>query len=318
MSKRRVLVTGASGFLGRHLVPELRRRGFEVTAPSSDACDLRRPGALEAWLDGPQGSGQDHGFDIIFHLAAWTRAGGFCRRHGGEQWLVHQAMDSQVLRFWAEGQPNARLVTFGTSVAYAPSVDEHHESHYLAGEPKSDYFGYAMAKRALYAGARSLAEQHGLRYLHLVPSTLYGPDYHVDGRPLHFIYDLMRKIARGKRFSEPVVLWGDGGQRRELVHVGDAAQWILDLSLHPEADGLINLGAGEDHSIRDFAHHLCALTGYDFDEIRFDTEAFVGARAKRLGTERLDELLPDRRRTGLRQGLSTALAWVENHLDQLG
>ncbi|MEM1183279.1 MAG: NAD-dependent epimerase/dehydratase family protein [Acidobacteriota bacterium] len=305
----RVLVTGASGFLGRHLAPALEAAGAEVDAPSSRELDLRRAGALEARF-------ADVRFDQIYHLAAWTRAGGFCRTHGGEQWRVHQAMDSQLLGFWADRQPQAKLIAFGTSVAYAPSAECHDEGHYLAGEPSADYFGYAMAKRSLYAGARTLAEQFGLRYLYLVPSTLYGPGYHTDGRPLHFIYDLVRKILRGVRHGEPVTLWGDGHQRRELVYIDDAVDWIRALA--PRAEGLLNLGAGTDHSIRDFAGAICRSTGFPAEQIAFDVDAFVGARAKRLATDRLDALLPDRPKTGLEVGLAATVRWAEQHLDALG
>ncbi|MEM6796245.1 MAG: NAD-dependent epimerase/dehydratase family protein [Acidobacteriota bacterium] len=305
----KTLVLGGSGFLGRHLRPALEAAGHEVIAPSSRDCDLRRPGALKPLVG--------ESFEVIFHLAAWTRAGGFCRANGGEQWRVHQAMDSQVLGFWADSQPAATLVSFGTSVAYSPSLEAHPEECYLAGEPSADYFGYAMAKRSLYAGGRALAEQHGLRFLHLVPSTLYGPGYHTDGRPLHFVYDLTRKILRGSRGEEEVVLWGDGHQRRELVYIDDAVAWILGLTGSQAARGLINLGAGRDHSIRDFAREICRVARFPPGEVRFDPEAFVGARAKRLGTRRLDQLLPDRQQTSLREGLEATVVWAREHLDLL-
>ena len=304
----KVLVTGGSGFLGRHLLPSLTVAGHTVIAPSSSDCDLRRAGNLARFV-GKQS------VERIFHLAAWTRAGGFCERHGGDQWRVHQAMDSQLLGYWLDHQPAAKLITLGTSVAYAPSVEHHHEEHYLAGEPSDAYFGYAMAKRSLYGGARALAAQHHLQQVHVVPSTLYGPNYHTDGRPLLFVYDLIRKIVRGARYGDEVVLWGDGHQRRELVYMDDAVDWLLHLA--DDATGLVNLGAGEDHSIRDIAEAICRAVGFDSTLIRYDTQAFVGARAKRLGTRRLDAMLPQRGYTSLVDGLAATVAWVSEHLDAL-
>ena len=229
-------------------------------------------------------------------------------------------MDSQVLEFWSQQRAHStQLVCFGTSVAYAPSLEVHHEEHYLDGAPSENYFGYAMAKRALYGGAHAIGRQYALPYLYLLPSTLYGPNYHLDGRPLHFVYDLVRKILRGARFGEEVTLWGDGHQRRELVFIDDAVHWILELLETPAAwrVGPINLGASSDASIRDFAHEICRVAGYDFDRIQFDTDAFVGAQAKRLGTRRLDALLPDRPQTTLAEGVRATVEWAAAHLAEL-
>lgn len=309
----RILATGGTGFLGRHLIPALEAAGHDVLAPRSAECDLRRPGALAAFCG-------DRRFDLILHMAAWTRAGSFCRENVGEQWRVHQAMDSQVLGFWADQPAPTRLVCFGTSVAYAPSLELHHEEHYLDGEPSEHYFGYAMAKRSLYGGARAISAQYGLPFIYLVPSTLYGPGYHLDGRPLHFVYDLVRKILRGARYGEDVTLWGDGHQRRELVFIDDAVSWILGLIESEEAwkAGAINLGAGSDASIREFAEEICRAAGYAFEDIQFDTDAFVGAQAKRLGTCRLEALLPGRQQTPLRDGVAATVEWARRHLHELG
>lgn len=294
------LITGASGFLGRHLIPALQANGHIVTALTSKHADLTQAASLHPW--------NATRFDYIYHLAAWTRAGDFCRTHGGEQWIVNQYLNTNVLAWWRTYQPQAKLIAFGTSVSYS-SEDNLHESAYMLGEPKRDYYAYAMSKRMLYAGLQALHQQFGLRYLYVVPSTLYGPRYHIDGRQLHFIYDVMRKIVRGHQQGEPVKLWGDGYQRRELVYVADFVRWLTHLAAVHDND-IINLGAGEEHTIRHFAQLICDLVGYPFEHVQFDPGAFVGAKSKCLRIDKLRQLLPDLQTTPLRAGLAHTLDWM--------
>jgi GDP-L-fucose synthase len=298
-----VIVTGATGFLGQTLCRQLEDAGHTVTRLSSAICDLTRADSLDSF------GGR---YDRIFHLAAWTQAGDFCLTHPGEQWIINQKMNTTVLNWWFHAQPQAKLISIGTSCAYAPSLP-HVETNYLEGQPIESLYTYAMTKRMLYVGLRALNKQYGLKYLCLVPSTLYGPGYHLDGRQMHFIFDLIRKILRGKHFGEPVVLWGHGRQRRELIHVRDFVRLAVQLDETVEND-LINIGAGQDYSIREFADMLCRKIGYDFGKIVWDQSRYVGAESKFLVTDKLRQFVPDPKLIPLEEGLGETVDWFESVL----
>src|SRR5262249_5724197 len=156
-------------FLGTALSARLESLGHRVVGLGSRHCDLRRAGSLDRF--------DDRRYDQIYHLAAWTQAGDFCLHHPGEQWVFNQQINTNMLAWWQERQPQAKLIAMGTSCAY-PCDREHVEENYLDGQPIDSLFTYAMTKRMLYVGLRAISQQYGLRHLCLVPSTLYGPGYH--------------------------------------------------------------------------------------------------------------------------------------------
>lgn len=278
MKPIRAFVTGGGGFLGRTLVPLLKGRGYEVEAPSSRECDLTAEGSLDSF---------SKPYDFIFHLAAWTQAGDFCLKHPGEQWLINQKINTLVLEWWQQKHPQAKAILLGTSCAYDPHLPLV-EENYLKGEPISSLYTYAMTKRMLWIGAQSLKQQYGLQAVNLVPSTLCGSYYHEDGRQMHFIYDLARKILQAKQTGQPAVLWGDGHQRREVVAVGDFCRGMMQLIEKESVWGeTFNLGAGLDYSIREFARALCQRVGLDSSQIRYDETQYTGAQSKCLVVDKV-------------------------------
>jgi GDP-L-fucose synthase len=301
----KTIVTGATGFLGTALCRRLERDGHSVVRLSSSNCDLRDSRSLDQFAS--------ERYDRIYHLAAWTQAGDFCLTHAGEQWVINQQINANVLEWWRRAQPEAKLIAIGTSCAYAEELPLS-EANYLRGEPIDGLYTYAMTKRMLYVGLRALHDQFGMRYLCVVPSTLYGPGYHTDGRQLHFIFDLIRKIISGKRRGTPVVLWGDGHQRRELVHVADFVDLMFRLDACCDND-LVNIGAGVDYSIREFAQAICRVVGYDEALIEYDESRYVGARAKRLETAKLRALLGDPAFTSLNEGIAETVQWFGAYAD---
>jgi len=298
----KILVTGGTGYLGEHLVKRLEKDGHEVTKFSSKECDLTEHDALFEYLKDKKGY-----FDRIYHLAAWTQAGDFCLYHSGEQWLINQKINTNVLDYWHFEQPQAKFICMGTSCSYDPELPLI-EENYMLGTPIDSLYTYAMTKRMLYAGLLALNKQYGHKYLCVVPSTLYGPDYHFDGRQLHFIFDLIRKIADGKYEGTEVTLWGDGYQKRELIFVEDFINDLLHLSNHADND-LVNIGAGEEHTIREFAKNICDFIEYPFENIKFDTTKYVGAKSKFLSNKKLGSIQPNLKRISLKEGLSKTVKW---------
>ena len=295
----KIIVTGSSGFLGTALCAYLEALGHTLTKLNSNNCDLRKADSLSAF--------SSEKYDLLFHLAAWTQAGDFCIKHPGEQWIINQQINTNVLSWWAQAQPQAKLVFMGTSCVYAPE-SELRETDYMLGEPIDSLYTYAMTKRMLYQGARALSKQFGLRYLCAVPSTLYGPGYHTDGRQMHFIFDLIRKIIRGKEYGEPVVLWGDGHQKRELVLVEDFVQILWQLTEKFDNE-IFNIGAGEEHSIRTFAEIICREVGCPDESIDYDTSKYVGAKSKCLNIDKIKMALPSYSIQTLDRGLKTTIKW---------
>ncbi|NES86733.1 MAG: NAD-dependent epimerase/dehydratase family protein [Moorea sp. SIO2B7] len=295
----KIIVTGGTGFLGTTLCSQLEAQGHELTRLNSKNCDLTQKDSLLKF--------NHQTYDQIYHLAAWTQAGDFCLYHPGEQWIINQQINTNVLAWWQQYQPQAKLICMGTSCAYSPDLDLV-EENYMTGLPIESLFTYAMTKRMLYAGLLALKKQYGLKYLCLVPSTLYGSGYHTDGRQMHFIFDLSRKIIRGKLYGEPVILWGDGYQSRELVFIDDFVNIAIQLAATVDND-LINIGAGEEFPIRHFAKLICERVGYDFNAIQFDTSRYVGAKSKCLGVNKLKQYLPDLSLTPLELGLTKTIEW---------
>lgn len=291
----KALVTGGTGFLGRHLVPALRREGLEVVVINSGNCDLTDRENLKAF--------RRVKFDRIYHLAAWTKAGDFCLYHKGEQWVINQLINTNVLWYWREYQPQATMIAMGTSCAYPPERPLR-EENYMVGEPDRDLFTYAMTKRMLYAGLQALHHQFQMRYHYLVPSTLFGPRF--DQADTHFIFDLIKKIVAGKRHGRRVALWGGGEQIRELIYVDDAVK-LIGLAVEKLPNDILNLGSGSGYAIREYAEMICKIVGFDPARVEYDTSKWSGVPKKVFDTGKIRRLFGDFRFTGIRPALETTI-----------
>lgn len=299
MSQRKqILITGASGFLGRHLSKSIEALGWNISISNTKIANLMDDKNLHIY--------NDIKFDYIFHLAAHTKAGDYCLYHKGEQFEINQRINSNILKYWNDHQPQAKMVAMGTSCSYSPELPMT-EDNYLKGEPDEGLYTYAMTKRMLLVGLKSYAEQYGLKWLYFVPSTLYGSDF--EEWDNHFIFDFIKNCYQAKHYDKKFVIWGDGTARRELVYVDDACKLILQM-LNRENE-VVNLGGGEDHEINEFAKYVSEALDYNSELIERDLTKYVGVKSKLLDVTKISNIS---QLTPLKEGLQKTIAWyIKNH-----
>jgi len=298
------LVTGATGFLGIHLVKKLKNKGFKVYISNTKIANLEKIENLIQEFSSIK-------FDYIFHLAAVTKAGDYCLKHPGDQWLSNQIINTNILAYWKEKQPQAKMVCMGTSCSYSPGRLMS-EENYLLGEPETSLYTYAMTKRMLLVGLQSLQKEYGLKWLYFIPSTLYGPQFELNDN--HFIFDFIRNCYNAKHKDEPFVVWGDGEQRRELIYVEDAVDAMMNLL--SEENQIFNLGSGQDYTINEFAQKVCEIYEYDINLIKHDMTKYIGVREKKIDTTKVMSYLNEKAflKTSLKEGLRVSIEYFKDNI----
>jgi GDP-L-fucose synthase len=297
-----VLVTGGGGFLGSRLVERLRSEGLEPFVARRRDYDLTLPGDTERLF-------ADARPDLVFHLAAEVGGIGANRASPGRYWYANTAMGSNVLEQSRIAGVD-KLVQLGTICSYpkfAPTPFK--EDDLWGGYPEETNAPYGVAKKALLVGAQAYREQYGLNTIYLLPVNLYGPGDNFDLERSHVIPALVRKMIEAQEREEnTVVLWGDGSPTREFLYVEDCAEGIVLASQRYDGADPVNLGTGEEISIRDLAELVAELTGFH-GEIVWDTSKPNGQPRRQLDVSRAEELFGFRARTPLREGIERTVAW---------
>ena len=144
---------------------------------------------------------------------------------------------------------------------------------------------------------------------YLIPSVFYGPEYDIKDK--HFIFDLIRKIVTAKNGGEEVILWGDGTQERELIYIDDAVDLIIACINNTNAPKMFNLSSGNTYTLKEYAQTICDIVDYDYNLIKWDTDAFIGSPSKKL----INTYLQDYKFTPLKKGLKNTIKYYEDSIN---
>lgn len=302
-SSKSVMVTGGAGFLGSHVVAELRRRGAtRIFVPRSAEYDLRREADIRRALQRAEP-------DIVIHLAAVVGGIGANRREPGRFFYDNAIMGIQLME-QARLAGVAKFVSVGTVCAYPKLTPvPFREEDLWNGYPEETNAPYGLAKKMLLVQGQAYRQQYGFNAIYLLPVNLYGPGDNFDPERSHVIPALIRKFLEAKeRGAREVVAWGTGSASREFLYVEDAAEGIALAAERYDGAEPVNLGSGREITIRELAGIIAKLVGFS-GEIRWDTSQPDGQPRRRLDTSRAKALFGFEARTPFEEGLRRTIAW---------
>ena len=280
----RVYVAGHRGLVGSAIVRHLEAQGFTNLITRTRAeLDLLDSHAVEAFFEREQP-------EIVILAAA--KVGGILANATYPADFIHQnLMIAANVIDAAHRFDTTKLLNLGSSCIYPKFAPQPlHEDALLTGPLEPTNRAYAIAKIAAIELCDAYRAQHGRSFISAMPTNLYGPGDNFDLHTSHVLPALIRKAIEAKETGAPSVsVWGTGTPRREFLYVDDLADACLFLLEHVDEPGPINVGTGEDVTIRELAELVCEVVGYE-GELEFDTSRPDGTPRKLMDVTFLREL----------------------------
>ncbi len=305
LAKKRIVVTGGAGFLGGHLLEILAARGCrDVIVPRVRDFNLTRAEAVDRLF-------KEARPEIVIHLAAVVGGIGANRAEPGRFFYENALMGIQIIEA-ARAYGTEKTVVLGTICAYPKFTPvPFREEDLWNGYPEETNAPYGIAKKALLVQCQAYRAQYGMNSIFLLPVNLYGPRDNFRAETSHVIPSLIRKcLEAAEAGTGEIVLWGDGSPTREFCYVTDAAAGIVAAAERYDKPEPVNLGSGEEISIRDLASKIAEMTGF-VGRIVWDTSRPNGQPRRRLDVSRAEREFGFRATTPLELGLRKAIEWYK-------
>jgi GDP-L-fucose synthase len=308
LDSKKILITGAHGFLGQPLVRNLlEKRNVpkeNLFLPSFPEVDFRK------WEDCQKAVA---GMDVIIHLAAKVGGIGINREIPGEMFYDNAIMGIQLIEAARQAKVK-KAVIIGTICAYPKfSPTPFCEEDLWSGYPEETNAPYGLAKKILLVQSQAYRQQYGFNSVYLLPVNMYGPGDNFDPKSSHVISALIKKIYEAKRDKKDYLeVWGTGKATREFLYVEDGAEGIILAAEKYEKSEPCNLGSGMEISIKDLASLICKLMDFQ-GEIRWDRSKPDGQPKRQLDVSKAKKEFGFVAKTDFIEGLKKTIDWYQKN-----